>query len=162
MMFLNNFLYKIKKFYHLKILKRKYFRYGKCAKCGCCCENIYVRHGKKIIETQEEFEQIKQVDLYSFYQHISITGKDEFGLIFECNRFDKEKRICKNHKKRPPICINYPSEEIFMMGAQLKEGCGYRFEPIEKFDEVFKKVCSKPVKEFQELIEDKTWDEFKN
>ena len=47
---------KIKKFYHLKILKRRYYRHGKCAMCGCCCENIYVRHEGKVIQSENEFE----------------------------------------------------------------------------------------------------------
>ena len=148
---LNKFLSFLKKQFHLKILKKRYYRFGKCLQCGCCCENIYVRHKNEIIQTEEEFEEIKKIDKYSFYQHIDIIGKDEFGLIFTCQRFDKEKRLCKAHKKRPTICSNYPSEEIFMMGACLKEGCGYRFEPIEKFDEVFKKISKKPVKKFEQL-----------
>ncbi len=144
---------KLKKFYHLKILKRRYYRLGKCARCGACCENIYVRHKSKVIETQEEFEKIKAIDNYSFYHHINIIGKDEFGLVFECQKFDKEKRLCKDHKNRPSICKNYPSEEIFQMGAQLCDKCGFKFEPIEKFDEVFKRVLKKPVKEFEKINE---------
>lgn len=147
----NKLFEKLKKFYHLKILKRHYYRLGKCRRCGCCCENIYVRHKNKIIKTKEEFEQIKKNDSYSFYQHISVIDKDDFGLIFECDRFDKEKRLCKDHKKRPSICKNYPSEEIFSFGAQLQEGCGYSFEPIEKFDEIFKKVLKKPPRDFEQI-----------
>ena len=150
-MFLNNLFSFFKKQYHLKILKRRYYRFGNCLKCGSCCENIYVRHSNKIIQTEEEFEEIKKQDNYSFYRHIEIIDKDEFGLIFACQKYDKEKKLCKNHKKRPSICSNYPSEEIFMMGACLKEGCGYRFEPIEKFDEIFKKISKKPVKNFEQL-----------
>ena len=122
--------------------------------CGCCCENIYVRHGRKVIETEEEFKKIKENDDYIFYKHISPIGKDDFGLIFECNKFDKEKRLCKDHKNRPSICRNYPSEEIFKMGAQLKDECGYHFEPIEKFEEVFKKISKRPIKNIKEFIED--------
>lgn len=151
MTLLNKIFEKIKKFYHLKILKRHYYRFGKCAKCGCCCENIYVRHKNQALKTKEEFEQIKNNDSYSFYQHITVIGQDEFGLIFECDRFDKEKRICKDHKKRPSICTNYPSEEIFSFGARLQDGCGYSFKPIEKFEEVFKKTLKKPVKSFEEI-----------
>ena len=147
----NRLFEKLKKFYHLKILKRHYYRLDKCRRCGCCYENIYVRHKNKIIKTKEEFEQIKKSDSYSFYQHISVIDKDDFGLIFECDRFDKEKRLCKDHKKRPSICKNYPSEEIFSFGAQLQEGCGYSFEPIEKFDEVFKKVLKKPPRDFEQI-----------
>lgn len=144
----------IKKQYYLKILKRRYYRFGFCKKCGSCCRNIYVRHGKDIIKAEEQFEKIKKEDSYIFYQHIKVIGKDDFGLIFECNKFDKEKKLCTDHKNRPPICKNYPREEIFKMGASLQDGCGYRFEPIEKFDEVFKKVLKHPVKEFEEFKED--------
>ncbi len=142
---------KIKKFYHQKILKRNYYRFGKCKQCGRCCANIYVRHGKDIIKEESEFENIKKTDDYSFYQHIEVIGKDDFGLIFECKKFDKEKKLCKDHKNRPPICRNYPSEEIFKMGAQLQSDCGYSFEPIEKFCEVFEKVNKKPPKDFELL-----------
>lgn len=148
MIFYKKILEKIKKFYHLRILKRKYFRYGKCSMCGACCENIYVRHENKIIKTTEEFKKIKTNDNYSFYQHITPIDQDDFGLIFTCDKFDKEKKLCKDHKNRPPICRNYPSEEIFKMGAQLKDDCGYYFEPIEKFSEVFKKISKKPIKKF--------------
>lgn len=150
MIFHKKIINKIKKFYHLRILKRKYFRYGKCRMCGCCCENIYVRHGNKIIKTNEQFEKIKQNDNYSFYKHITPINQDDFGLIFSCNKFDKEKRLCTDHENRPTICKNYPSEEIFKIGAQLKDSCGYYFEPIEKFKEIFKKILKKPIKNFKE------------
>ena len=154
-MTLKNRIYSyLKKIYYLKILKKRYYRHGSCAMCGACCENIYVRHGKNTIKTEEEFEKIKQIDNYSFYQHIKVIGKDDFGLIFECQKFDKEKRLCTDHKNRPPICVNYPSEEIFKMGAQLRDECGYSFEPIEKFDEVFAKISKKPVKNFQEFMDE--------
>ena len=143
----------LKKQYHLKILKRRYFRHGSCKMCGECCRNIYVRHGKDIIKTVEQFEEIKKNDDYVFYKHIKVIGSDEFGLIFECEKFDKEKKLCSDHKNRPPICRNYPSEQIFKMGATLKDDCGYWFVPIEKFDEVFKKVMKKPVKIFEEFKE---------
>ena len=84
MILLKKIFEKIKKFYHLKILKRRYYRTGYCAQCGCCCENIYVRHNGKVILNEEEFENIKITDNYSFYKHITIIGKDDFGLIFSC------------------------------------------------------------------------------
>lgn len=142
---------KIKKFFFLNILKRRYYRFGSCAKCGKCCEKIYVRHKNKVISTLDEFEEIKNNDTYSFYKHISVVDKDDFGLVFSCNWFDKEKRLCKNHKARPSICKNYPSEEIFSFGAQLHPECGFHFEPIEKFNEVFKRIQKNPVKPFREF-----------
>lgn len=142
---------KIKKLYHLKILKRRYYRRGNCNMCGACCENIYVRHNGKVIKTKEEFEKIKKEDNYSFYQHISIINQDDFGLVFECNKFDREKKLCKDHKNRPSICRNYPSEEIFSFGAQLQDNCGFNFVPIESFKEIFSKVSKKPIKNFEEI-----------
>ena len=151
---LKKILKTIKKYYHLKILKKRYYRIGECAKCGRCCENIYVRHSGKVILTQEEFEEIKKSDNYSFYKHISVIGKDDFGLIFSCDKFDKEKRLCTDHKNRPSICRNYPSEEIFSFGAQLQDNCGFKFEPIQSFQEIYSKVAKKPVKEFEEFKEE--------
>ena len=133
----------IKKFYFQKILKRKYYRFGECKKCGKCCENIYVRHLKSVIKTKEEFDEIKKANVDSFYNHIDIIGQDDFGLIFACNWFDKEKKLCKSHKKRPTICRNYPSEEIFSFGAILQPNCGYYFKPIESFNEVLNKEFKK-------------------
>ena len=136
------FLDKIKKFFYLKVLKRKYFRYGSCARCGACCTNIYVRHENKVIKTKEEFLDIKNNDDYYFYQIIEIKGQDDFGLIFYCTKFDKEKKSCKIHYKRPLICRKYPSEHIFSFGAQLNDNCGFNFKPIESFEEVMEKVKS--------------------
>lgn len=130
----------VKKFFHLYILKRKYYRYGTCAKCGACCKNIYVRHKNTIIKTKEDFEYLKNNDCYPFWQTIEIIGKDDLGLIFKCKLYDEENKLCSNHKKRPSICKNYPSEEIFSMGAALKEECGYYFKPIVSFKEVLNKV----------------------
>ena len=142
-------LEKIKKFYYLKILKRRYYRYGKCNMCGRCCKNIYVWHEKKVISSKEEFEKIKNKSSYSFYKHIRITGNDDFGLIFSCDKFDEEKKLCKDHKKRPSICKNYPNEKIFSFGASLYDDCGYSFKPIESFDEVYKKISKKPPKNYE-------------
>ncbi len=151
MMLLKKLIEKIKKFYYKIILKKRYYRFGECKKCGCCCENIYIFHAGKIIKTKEEFFELQKTSSYPFYHYISAISKDDFGLIFECNKFDKEKRLCKDHKRRCSICKNYPQEDIFKMGAALKDGCGYRFEPIENFEEVLKKVSSRPLKNFEEL-----------
>ena len=67
-------------------------------------------------------------------------GKDEIGLIFECQNLDSETHLCKIHKTRPGICRRYPQEEIFMMGGVLSQDCGYSLVPIETFEEVFAKV----------------------
>lgn len=131
----NNF----KKFFCLKILKKKYYRTGSCKGCGKCCENIYVNHGKKgFIKSIEEFNRLKL--FHSFYRNLDVIGSDELGLTFKCRHLDPNTRKCTIYFFRPPICRNYPMEEIFKMGGILTEECGYRLVPIESFDEILSKL----------------------
>ena len=131
---------KLKKIFYLYILRRKYYRTGKCSGCGRCCQKIYVKH-KNVIQTEEEFKRLQL--LHPFYTYLKVIGKDETGLVFECTNLDTETRKCKIHSKRPGICRRYPQEELYTMGGTLAEHCGYKFEPIETFEEVFKKIKRK-------------------
>ena len=129
---------RLKKFYYTKILGRKYYRVGSCNGCGRCCRQIYVKHAKGVIQTEDDFEKLKYQ--HRFYTYLTVTGKDEIGLIFECKNLDSETHLCKIHKTRPGICRRYPQEEIFAMGGVLAENCGYRMVPIESFEEVMEKI----------------------
>ena len=131
----------LKKFFYKNILGRKYYRSGHCVGCGECCRQIYVRHARNVVQTEEEFQKLKL--LHPFYTYLKVIGKDDIGLIFECQNVDKETNKCKIHKHRPGICRRYPQEELFMMGGTLAEHCGYKLEPIVSFDEVFEKVSRK-------------------
>ena len=125
---------KVKKIILKHVFGKKYYRDGNCNRCGACCKRIYVRHQKNTIKSEKEFEVLRY--LHPFYSYLTIEGKDEIGLIFSCCNFDEEKHICKIHKKRPGICRRYPDELIFSMGACLSDGCGYSFEPIDKFKNI--------------------------
>ncbi len=138
---LQKFTKTVKDFWHLKILRRKYYRIGKCNCCGRCCKNIYVKHGKAFISDEKLFNRLKP--LHPFYFDLEIIGKDEVGLLFACKNLDETTKMCKIHKKRAKICRDYPMEEILKMGGTLAEGCGYRFEPIEKFSDVLNKSAKK-------------------
>ena len=142
---LNQMFKKLKKFYYTKILKKKYYRVGKCNGCGRCCRQIYVKHAKGVIQEEKDFENLKHQ--HRFYSYLKVTGKDEIGLIFECQNLDFETKKCKIHKTRPSICRRYPQEEIFAMGGVLAENCGYKLIPIETFEEVFNKVKIKNKKD---------------
>jgi len=131
-------LKKIKKFFYLKILRRKYYRVGECAKCGKCCKKIYVKNYNHVIKDEKDFKRLQF--MHVFYSYLTIVDKDDIGLVFSCSNYDEELGICKIHKTRPGICRRYPQEEIFEMGGELSENCGYQFIPIESFSEVFKKV----------------------
>lgn len=141
-----SFSEKIKKIFYKYVLKRQYFRYGKCNRCGACCQRIYVRHQKGTVKTEKEFEVLRH--LHPFYSYLTIIDKDDMGLVFKCSNFDPEKHICKIHKRRPGICRRYPDEQIFSMGACLTDECGFYFRPIDNFKDVLKNAGKKPVKSY--------------
>ena len=128
----------IKKFVYKYILRRKYYRYGKCNRCGDCCSKIYVKHKSGVLKDEAEFKKFQK--LHPFYAGLEIVDKDEQGLVFRCKRFDKEKRICTIHMYRSAICRKYPSEEIFQFNGVMSEKCGYYFKPIESFSEILNKL----------------------
>ncbi|MBO7672882.1 YkgJ family cysteine cluster protein [bacterium] len=137
-------LLSVKKFILSKILGRKYIRTGHCRACGKCCRQIYVKHFKHVLQDEKEFEKLQY--LHRFYTYLKVIGKDEIGLIFECQNLDPETHKCKIHSRRPGICRRYPQEELFSMGGELSDDCGYKMEPIISFDEVMKKIDKKSAK----------------
>lgn len=138
----------LKKFFYKYILRRKYYRYGTCARCGACCSRIYVKHKKGVLKEETEFKKFQK--LHPFYASLEIVDKDEQGLVFKCNKFDKEKRICTIHAFRSSICRKYPSEEIFKFNGVMSEECGYYFKPIDSFKDILKKT-TKSSKQYKSL-----------
>ena len=135
---MENFLLEIRKFILSKILRRKYYRTGKCKACGKCCTKIYVKHFKHVIQDEEEFKKLQY--LHRFYTYLKVIDKDETGLVFECQNLDPETHKCKIHKSRPGICRRYPQEELFSMGGALSDDCGYKMLPIVPFSTVLSKM----------------------
>ena len=131
----------IKKIVDTKVLKKKYYRKGNCLGCGKCCKKIYVQTSKHVIQDEKEFEKLKF--LHRFYTYLTVVDKDETGLIFSCSNLDEETKLCKIHKNRPGICRRYPQEELFNMGGELSEDCGYKMVPIITFSEVLDKKLKK-------------------
>lgn len=136
-----DFLDHTKKFVLTKILKKKYYRAGNCLGCGKCCKKIYVKTHNHVIKDEKEFQKLKF--LHIFYTYLTVVDKDETGLVFSCCNLDEETNLCKIHKKRPGICRRYPQEELFRMGGELSEDCGYKMVPIIPFSEVFEKMINK-------------------
>ena len=95
-------------------------------------------YAKNVISDEKEFEYLKT--LHYFYNYLKIVGKDETGLIFECTKLDKNTGKCTAYKSRPLLCRQYPLEEIFMMGGGISDDCGYKFTPINSFEDIFKKL----------------------
>jgi Fe-S-cluster containining protein len=132
---------KLKKWFLLKALRKRYIRMGKCKGCGRCCQEIYVRHESNFIQDEETFNRLKC--FHPFYSYLKVYGKTETGLVFECTKLDKTTNKCKIYWFRPMICKMYPLEEIFMLGGVISDDCGFRFKPIEKFEDVLNTMSQK-------------------
>ena len=132
---------RFKKWFLANILRKKYYRTGKCKACGKCCTQIYVKHYKHVLQDEKEFKKLQY--LHNFYANLKIIGKDDIGLIFECQNLDPVTHKCKIHKRRPGICRRYPQEELFSMGGALSDDCGYKMEPIVPFKDVMKKLSKR-------------------
>lgn len=126
-----------KRFFYTKVLRKKYYRKGNCLGCGKCCQKIYVKTSRHVIQDEKEFEKLKL--LHRFYTYLTVIDKDDTGLVFACSNLDDKTNLCKIHKSRPGICRRYPQEELFMMGGEIPEECGYKLEPIISFAEVLDK-----------------------
>jgi len=139
--YFENLHLEFKKFIASKILGKKYLRVGKCKACGKCCHGIHVRHSKHLIKDEEEFERLK--GQHFFYNYLEVVDKNELGLIFACTKVHPETGKCTVYDKRARICKVYPQEELFMMGGEISENCGFSFIPIHSFEEIFAKVSKK-------------------
>lgn len=94
-----------------------------------------------MIQDEKEFEKLKL--LHRFYTYLTVIDTDETGLVFSCTNLDSETNLCKAHKNRPGICRRYPQEELFTMGGDLSEGCGYKMVPVIPFSEILDKELRK-------------------
>jgi hypothetical protein len=117
---------------------RKYQKMGQCNCCGSCCKNISIKHGKKIIQTPEQFEALQRK--FPVYRMFRIMDNADNGLIFQCVYLNDETGKCTNYENRPPICRNYPHEVIFKLGGSLADSCGYYFKPLKPFNRVLTEV----------------------
>lgn len=132
---------RVKKFVDSKILRKKYYRTGNCLGCGGCCKRIYIKHASHVVKDEKEFSRLQY--LHRFYTYLTIVEKDETGLVFECSNLDPVTNLCKIHDKRPGICRRYPQEELFSMGGEIAETCGYKMKPMVSFSEVLQKELKK-------------------
>jgi Fe-S-cluster containining protein len=125
----------------LYVCGKKYTRHGECKACGSCCKNISVKHGKNVIKTPEEFEQLQRK--FPVYRMLRIMDNAQHGLVFQCVCLDDETGKCTDYNNRPPICRNYPHETIFKLGGNLADSCGFTFKPIKSFNSVLAEVQNK-------------------
>ena len=78
------------------MLSSRYVLEGKCNQCGNCCRNITFWVGKDAIQTEKQFDLLRNWD--KNYNNFFISGKDERGiLLFTCKSLDDNGK-CKMYK----------------------------------------------------------------
>lgn len=116
-----------------RITSSKFVLKGKCKKCGSCCKNIVFFIEEKPIQTEEQFDILKEWN--KSYHHFFISGKDDDGaLLFTCKSLD-ENNICKNYFFRSIKCRTYPyiKKDFILNGGRPLDGCGYYFSVDKNF-----------------------------
>lgn len=110
-----------------------YIRTGSCNSCGQCCKNLYLVNEDKTIQTIEEFEALKIWDKeYASFQPVRTT---EHGVEFQCVNLQPDNR-CADYENRPSFCRRYPLENTLLMGGDISQDCGYRFQLIKTFQDI--------------------------
>ena len=71
---------KLKKFYYKYILRKKYIRTGSCLKCGQCCQNIYIKHDRKVLKDEQEYYNLNQKGKYLDFEIIDKVIKSGQAL----------------------------------------------------------------------------------
>lgn len=107
---------------------------GECKMCGTCCGELILVDGKKTVQSEAEFESLRE--RYPVYDIFSIKSVNSDGdLVFECIKLAGD-NTCSIYDHRPAICANYPSRAMFKRRGTLFKNCGYYIEPAVGFQEI--------------------------
>jgi Fe-S-cluster containining protein len=80
---------------------------GACTACGDCCDPVWYPLGAADI--RQSASTTGAADLVFAAAHWHATGQRSEDLHgYQCDRFDRETRLCTAHDERPPICRAYP------------------------------------------------------
>jgi Fe-S-cluster containining protein len=117
-----------------EVVGKYYRRTGDCNRCSQCCQAIYLTFNRQVIETEEQFEAIKQAHPAD-YQSFEPIEHTETGILFKCNNLQWDGN-CSVYLNRPSFCRTYPNEDMLLGGGKLPNECSYQFELLRPFAEV--------------------------
>lgn len=85
-----------------------------CARCGDCCENIWVRTSLERLAQwradgsyDDRPEQVYNIDFMVRHWHPN-PPREDGEVSFSCDQFDPVHRLCLARDTRPPVCRDYP------------------------------------------------------
>ena len=129
----------LRKFILSKILRRKYYRTGKCKACGKCCRSIVFYDGETLIRTPEQFENAKKKNKRMNLFEISGVDETDGALTFVCKSLGKDGK-CKSYWLRSMFCREYPFiiPDFIRNNGQTLENCGDYYAVDKEFKEYLK------------------------
>jgi len=116
-----------------------------CARCGDCCEEIWIPIPRSEITAQtggdrkhmvssDRWAGRYQLDFFARYWRATeqkMTTLRDGTVVhktrFECAKFDRERRTCTAHSIRPQVCRGYPwyGKEPTADGMSSRTRCSY-------------------------------------
>lgn len=76
-----------------------------CAACGHCCDPVH-------LDPTVAFDLVlgdpDNPSVAWFRDHFESVGISGSHLLFKCDAFDPNTRLCTAHERRPPICRGFP------------------------------------------------------
>jgi uncharacterized protein len=111
---------------------RRVIAAGECLLCGRCCHRVNLTgENDRWISSSREFK--RQAARRPDYARFRLEGATITGLMTFCCECAREDGACGDYENRPDFCRVFPEPELFFMGAELLDGCGYRFEVVPSF-----------------------------
>lgn len=107
-----------------------------CARCGACCENIWLsRQHRGQIEAaiaRDDFESAgpeAHPNSSFILEHWTEVERTEDGESrYVCDAYDPDRRLCTAHADRPPVCSQFPwygRQAGDLAGAVINKRCSY-------------------------------------
>ncbi len=110
---------------------------GECLQCGNCCREINLSRKNHWIRSEADFRRLAaEHPEYGRFKHIGYTVT---GLMkFQCE-FITAEGFCGDYENRPDICRDYPERDLYFMGGELTDLCGYSFRIVPSFRRMLKR-----------------------
>lgn len=111
---------------------------GRCLRCGSCCRDLtLVINGRTISGTRD----LKTLHAHAEdYRRFLPSGRDPEGNITVTCTYLGEDGACTVYDERPAICREHPARDLYYVGGDPGEGCGYRFERTRSFSAMLRRA----------------------
>ena len=126
-------MFKWLRFIYNSFTSSKYKRDGYCSCCGECCRKIVLTLDGQVVNTNEQYEELKRRKRK--YYHFEFSSIDDDGnYLFKCKSLGDDNK-CKDYFFRSLYCRKYPDidKKFIMAGGKLLDNCTYRIKPDKEF-----------------------------